>query len=147
MVDPVRVENAEVGAATTNTFFSNSSVTSCWLKVVDTHSYWFTVGDTLWNWALAVTSTHSNSVDYVALLPLVSKLSGADNVGWTRSTGDDGELSQVPCHDTESELDQVTLLVLVDALDVFVGTPGKLALEGVFRGVEENGRESSLVSV
>ena len=69
---------------------------SGWLELVDTLVDWFTVDNTLANWSLSATSSDSNSVDDVALLGLVTELSGLVESAWSVNLVDDGELSVFP---------------------------------------------------
>jgi hypothetical protein len=45
------------------THFSNCLEVTGWLQVVDTMALRFTIGATLGNWALATTTTNSDTVD------------------------------------------------------------------------------------
>lgn len=93
---PVRVEDSKVGASSSNSFLSDGSVGSGWLELVDTLVNWLTVNNTLANWSLSTSSSDSNSVDNVALLCLVTELSGLVDSAWSVNLVDDGELSVFP---------------------------------------------------
>ena len=76
LTNPVGVEDSEVSASSSDSLFSDGSVGSAWLKLVDTLVNWLTVDDTLGDWLLSATSSDSDSVDNISLLGLVTELSG-----------------------------------------------------------------------
>ena len=96
LTNPVRVEDSEVSATSANTLLSNSSVGSGGLELVDTLVDGLAVNNTLGDGSLAATTSDSNSVDNVALLGLVSELSGLIGTGWSVDLVNDGELSVLP---------------------------------------------------
>lgn len=71
-VDPVGVQDSQVGGSSTDSFFRSDSQGLLVLQVVDTLVGWLTVGGTLWNRSLSVTSSNSDSVDDETLLGLVT---------------------------------------------------------------------------
>ena len=66
------------------------------LQLVDTLVDGLTVDDTLGDGSLAATSSDSDSVDHVALLGLVSELSGLVRAAGSVDLVDHGELSILP---------------------------------------------------
>ena len=96
LADPVRVEDSEVSAASSDSLLSNSSVGSARLELVDTLVDGLTVNDTLGDWSLSTTSSDSDSVDHVSLLGLVSELSGLVGTTGSVTLVNDGELSVFP---------------------------------------------------
>ena len=96
LTNPVRVEDSEVSAASSNTFLSDGSVGSVGLELVDTLVNGLAVNDTLGDGSLAASSSDSDSVDHVALLGLVTELSGLVNATGSVDQVDDGELSVLP---------------------------------------------------
>ena len=72
LVDPVGVQDAKVAAALANTLLSNTLETALGLEVVNTLADRFTVGSTLGDGFLAVTTSDTDTVDNVSLLGLVS---------------------------------------------------------------------------
>ena len=96
LANPVRVEDSEVSAASSDSLLSNSSVGSARLELVDTLVDGLTVNDTLGDWSLSTTSSDSDSVDHVSLLGLVSELSGLVGTTWSVTLVNDGELSVFP---------------------------------------------------
>ena len=96
LTNPVRVEDSEVSATSANTLLSNSSVGSGGLELVDTLVDGLAVNNTLGDGSLAATTSDSNSVDNVALLGLVSELSGLIGTGRSVDLVNDWELSVLP---------------------------------------------------
>lgn len=96
LANPVRVEDSEVSAASSDSLLSNSSVGSARLELVDTLIDGLTVNDTLRDWSLSTTSSDSDSVDHVSLLGLVSELSGLVGTTGSVTLVNDGELSVFP---------------------------------------------------
>jgi len=74
LVDPVRVEHSEVHAGTAGSLLCNRSQVANKLKLVDTVVLGLAVYYTLVVGPLPASSAHSNAVDNVALLGLVSEL-------------------------------------------------------------------------
>lgn len=96
LTDPVRVEDSEVSASLSDSVFSDSSVGSLGLELVDTLVNGLSVDDTLANWSLSSSSSDSNSVDDIALLSLVAELSGLVGSRGSGDLVDDGKLSVFP---------------------------------------------------
>lgn len=96
LTNPVRVENSEVSASSADSLFSHSSVRSARLELVDTLVDWLSVDNTLGDWSLSASTSDSDSVDDIALLALVSELSGLVGTGRSVDFVDDGELSVFP---------------------------------------------------
>jgi hypothetical protein len=93
LVDPVRVEDAEVAAAAADTLLGGGLERTRVLELVDTLVHRLAVGVTLGHRALAATTADAHAVDDVALLGLVSEAAGL--VGARRAGGavDDIELT------------------------------------------------------
>ena len=96
LTNPVRVEDSEVSATSSNSLLSNSSVRSAWLKLVDTLVNGLAVNNTLGDGSLTATTSDSNSIDDIALLGLVSELSCLVSSAGSVDLVDDGELSVLP---------------------------------------------------
>ena len=111
LADPVGVEDSEVSASSSDSLFSDSSVRSVGLKLVDTLVDGFTVDNTLGDWLLSATSSDSDSVNDVTLLSLVTELSGLIGSGRSGTFVDDWELSVFPCSHSEDESQNVRLLL------------------------------------
>ena len=96
LTNPVRVENSEVSATSSNSLLSSGSVRSVGLELVDTLVNGLTVDDTLGNGSLTATSSDSDSVDHVSLLCLIAELSGLIGSAGSVNLVNDGELSVLP---------------------------------------------------
>ena len=96
LTNPVRVEDSEVSATSSNSLLSNSSVRSVGLELVDTLVDRLAVNDSLGDGSLTATTSDSNSIDDVALLGLVSELSCLVSSAGSVDHVDDGELSVLP---------------------------------------------------
>ena len=83
LVDPVAVEDSQVGTSLSNTFFGRRSQRSLVFELVDTLVGGLAVGCTLWCWPLATTTSNADTIDDIALFGLVSK--SASFVGTRRS--------------------------------------------------------------
>jgi len=73
LVDPVRVEDAQVSATTSDTLLSSGLERSLVLELIYTMVGGLAVSSTLWHWTLASTTANTNAVDDIALLGLVTK--------------------------------------------------------------------------
>merc|ERR1711939_971705 len=92
LVDPVGVENPKVGG--------------------------FAISSTLWHRSLATTTSHTDTVDHIALLGLVTQTTGLVWSGRSRCAVDDIQLSELPAADSEKESKDIGLLLLVKFFDV-----------------------------
>jgi len=95
LVDPVGVEDAEVGATTTDSFFGGGAEGSLVLELVHTLVGRFTECSTLRHRLLAATTSNTNSVDDIALLGLVAETTSLVWSRGTRSAVDDVQLSEL----------------------------------------------------
>ena len=111
LVDPVRVEDTEVAAATADTLLSNATETALGLEVVDTLADGLAVGSTykiqlqklfpltspskrtLGDLLLAVAAADTDTVDNVALLGLVAETTSLVGARGPRCTVDHSELT------------------------------------------------------
>ena len=96
LVNPVRVEDTKITASATNTLFSYGTKTTLELEVVNTLADGFTVGSTLGDRLLPVTTADTNTIDNISLLSLVAKT--ASLVGARRAGGtvNDVQLAVLP---------------------------------------------------
>ena len=120
LTDPVRVKDSEVFASSSNSLFSDGSVRSVWLELVDTLVDWLTVDNTLGNWSLSSSSSNSDSVDHISLLGLVSELSGLIDSAWSGGSVDDWQLSVFPCSHSEDESENIRLLLSPEFFKILV---------------------------
>jgi hypothetical protein len=95
LVDPVGVEDTQVGASTTDTLFSGGTERSLVLELVHTLVCGLAVGSTLWHWSLTTTTSDTNSVDNITLLGLVTETTGLVGSRRARSAVDDIQLSEL----------------------------------------------------
>lgn len=75
LVDPVRVEDAEIGAAASDTLLGGGAKGALVLQLIDTLVGGLAVGRTLWRRSLAATTADTDAVDDITLLSLVTLLS------------------------------------------------------------------------
>ena len=122
LVDPVGVQDSQVGSATTNSLLSNSSQRSLELQLIDTLVGWLTVGSTLWNRSLSVTTSDSDSVDNETLLGLVTQSSSLVWSSWSWSSVDNVSLSVLPDSDSLQESENIRLLLSLQLCQVLVST-------------------------
>lgn len=96
LTNPVRVEDSQVAASSSNSFLSDGSVGSGRFQLVDTLVNGLSVNNTLGDGLLSATSSNSDSVDDISLLGLVTELSGLIDSAWSVNLVDNGELSVLP---------------------------------------------------
>lgn len=95
LVDPVGVQDTQVGAAAANTLLSSSTQGTLVLELVDTLVGGLAVGGTLGDRALAATAADTDTVDDVALLGLVAETTSLVGAGRARSTVDGVQLAEL----------------------------------------------------
>lgn len=122
LVDPVAVQDTQVGASSSNTLLSGRSERSLVLELVNTLVGRLAVGGTLSRRTLTATSADSASVDDVTLLGLVPKTAGLVRTRWATGAVDDVQLSELPASDSQQESKDIGLLLLVKLFHVFEGT-------------------------
>jgi len=122
LVDPVRVEDTQVSATTTDTLLGGGFEGSLVLELVHTLVGRLAVSSSLWNWLFATSTTNANTVDNVALLGLVSQSAGLVRSGWAGGAVNDIQLAKLPAADTEKESQDIRLLLLLKFFDVLEGT-------------------------
>jgi len=121
LVNPVRVEDAKITAASSNTLLSGASETTLEFEVVNTLADGLAVGGTLGNGLFPVTAADTDTVDEVTLLGLVSKSAGLVGSRWAGSAVDHVQLAVFPAPHAEEETKNIGLLLLVQLADVLVG--------------------------
>ena len=113
LVDPVAVQDTQVGAAATDTLLGGGLERALVLELVHTLVHWLacsiisvsdpatssaylhTVCGTLWHRLLPASSPHTHTVDDIALLGFVSQTASLVGAGWTRGAVDDVELTEL----------------------------------------------------
>lgn len=122
LVDPVRVQDTEIGAAAANTLLSNGLQVAGRLELVHTMAGGLAVNLALGDLALAATAADTDAVDDVALLGLVAETAGLVGARGAAGTVDNVQLTVLPAADTEDETEDIRLLLLVKLFNVLVGT-------------------------
>jgi hypothetical protein len=95
LVDPVGVQDTQVGAAAAHTLLSGGLEGTLVLELVDTVVGGLAVGGTLGDRALATTAADTDAVDNVALLSLVAETAGLVGARGARSTVDGVQLTEL----------------------------------------------------
>lgn len=119
---PVRVEHSEVSAFHTDSGFSDGSVGSGGLELVDTLVDGLSVDLSLGNGSLSATSSNSNSVYNVSLLGLVTELSGLIESAGSGDLVDSGQLSVFPSSHSQNESHDIGLLLSPQLFKILVGS-------------------------
>ena len=99
--NPVGVENTERSETTSSTSLSNGLLGLGVLELVDSMGLWLSVGLSLADWTLSVSSADTDAVDDESLLGTESETAGLLWSGWADDTVDGAQLSVVPRADTE----------------------------------------------
>ena len=89
LVDPVRVENPQVGTPASNTLLSGGLKRTLVLELVDSLVGGFSKSGTLLDWLLASTTSDTDTVDDISLLGLVTETAGLVWARWAGSSVDD----------------------------------------------------------
>lgn len=110
---PVRVEDAHVWTAATNTAFCNDTEGASGLELGDTLGGRFAIDDTVLNWSLAAATANADAVNHKALLGLVAHGAGLVGAGWTGGTVDDSQLTVLPAANAQQKAKNIRLLLLV----------------------------------
>jgi len=122
LVDPVRVEDAEIGAAAADALLGSRLERPLVLELVDTLVGGLAIRGTLGRGPLATTTADTNAVDDITLLGLVPETASLVRTGRAASTVDDLELAKLPAANAHQEAHHVRLLLLLKFLDIFEGT-------------------------
>ena len=95
LVDPVGVEDTEVGAATADTLLSGGLERALVLQLANTLVGGLAVCDTLGHRSLSATTTNTDAVDDEALLGLVTQTAGLVRAAGARGAVDDVQLAKL----------------------------------------------------
>lgn len=95
LVDPVGVQDTQVGATAANTLLSGSTESTLVLELVDTLVGGLAVGGTLGCGPLTATASHTDTVDNITLLGLVSETTSLIGARRTGSTVDSVQLTEL----------------------------------------------------
>jgi hypothetical protein len=115
-------QHAQVGAPTSNTLLSGGPERPLVLELVDTLVGGLSIGGTLRDGLLAVTTANADAVDHIALLRLVTETAGLVGARRTRGTVDDVERAVLPAAYAEQEPKDIGLLLLGDLFNVLEGS-------------------------
>lgn len=122
LVDPVGVEHTEVSASLGGSLLGLGAQRTLPLELVNTLSGGLSVDNTLGGRSLSSSSSHTDSVDHISLLGLVSETAGLVRSGGARSTVDSVQLSVLPAANTQNETQNIALLLAPKFFQVFVST-------------------------
>lgn len=122
LVNPVAVQDTQVGEAATNALLSNGLQVAGRLELVNSLRGGLGHDLTLTDLAFATTAADTDAVDNKALLGLVAQAASLVRAGRARRTVDNLELTVLPAANAEQEAQNVRLLLLVQFLQVLVGT-------------------------
>ena len=95
LVDPVGVQDTQVGAAAADTLLSGGTESALVLELVDTHVGRLTVGGTLRHRPLTATTADTSTVDNIALLGLVAQTTSLVGARRTGSPVDSVQLTEL----------------------------------------------------
>ena len=122
LVDPVRVEDTEISAATSSTLFGQRLQVAVPLQANNTLIGGLTVGATIGDGLLATSTANTNTVDNVSLLGLVAETAGLIGARRSACAVHRGELAVFPCTNTQNKAKGIRLLLLVQLFKILVGT-------------------------
>lgn len=122
LVDPVRVEHAQVRELVAGTLLGHRAQVAFELELVDTVVLGLTVHNTLGVRALAATATDGDTHDDVTLLGLVAETAGLVDTRGAGEAVDHGQLAVLPGAHTQEETQHIRLLSLPELFQVLVGT-------------------------
>jgi len=122
LVNPIGVENAQVGAAAADTLLGGRLEGALVLELVHTLVGGLAIGGTLGDGPLAATTADTDAVDDIALLGLVTKTASLVRTRRTGSTVNDLQGPVLPAADAEEEAKHIGLLLLVEFFNVLEGT-------------------------
>ena len=107
LTNPVGVEDAKVGALSSNAHLSDGLVGLFLLELTDAVVDGLTENDTLADVSLTTTTSNASSVDNVTLGSLVTETVSLVWTGRTAASVDGGELSVLPGSNSEYETEKV----------------------------------------
>jgi hypothetical protein len=107
LVDPVRVEDAEVSGAATDTLLSSGLERALVLELVHTLVGRLAIGGTLGDGPLATTTADADAIDNVALLGLVSQTTSLVGAGRTGGAVNNVKLAELLMHSQQSSTSNI----------------------------------------
>ena len=120
--NPVGVQDAQVTTASSDTFFGQTALAALELEFVDTLTLGLAIDDTLSVVSLAATTANTHAVDDITLLGLIAQASGLIGTRGAGSTMDYWQLTIFPSADSQQETENITLFLLPQFFQVFIGT-------------------------
>lgn len=120
LIHPVRVQHPQITASFSYSLFGGAPEASLELEVVDTLTDGFTIGGTLGNVFLAVSTAHSDTVDDVPLLGLVTETAGLVRTRWSGCAMNDVQLAIFPASHAKQETEDIRLLFFIQFTNVLV---------------------------
>jgi hypothetical protein len=128
LVDPVRVEYAQVGKFASSLLFSDGLLITLSLDLSDTLVLGLTVNHTTVVGALTSSTADTASNYDVTLLGLVTETVSLIGTSGTVDAGDFGALTVFPGADTKKETKGITLLVTPELFHIFIATHLELCM-------------------
>jgi len=122
LIDPIRVEDTEVGAATSHTLLCDLSEVYASLHLVDSLALGLSVHDAFRDGLLSASSSHSDSNDDEALLGFVPQSTSFVWSSRSRRSVYHFSLSVFPASNSKKESKDVRLLSSVELLKIFIST-------------------------
>lgn len=122
LVDPVAVQDTQVGEAATDALLSHRLQIAGRLELVDSLRGGLGGDLTLADLAFATTAADTDAVDDDTLLGLVAETAGLVRARRTGRTVANLQLTVLPAADAEEEAHHIRLLLLVQFFQILVGT-------------------------
>lgn len=122
LVDPVRVQDTQVGVTASSLFLGNRLKVALELQLVNTLVLGLTEDHTTVILSLTSSTANTGTDDNVSLLGFVSKTVGLFGTGRTVACQDVGSLTVFPSSNTRQESEGVRLLVAPNFFHVLVST-------------------------
>ena len=128
LVDPVRVQHAQVPASATDSLLRHGAQVAVELELVDPLVLGLTVHDALPVRALAASAAHGDAVNDEPLLRFVSKTVCFVRAGRLRNAPELGQLTVFPCAYAQEETHDIALLLAPELFHILVATHVVLVL-------------------
>ncbi len=72
LVDPIRVQHAQIETSTGNSFFSSRTQRTLVFELIDSLRSWLSVHLSFGHWSLSSTTSHTDTINHKSLLSLVT---------------------------------------------------------------------------
>lgn len=133
LVDPVRVEHAQVATFPAHALLGDGALVAGKLELSNTLVLGLTVLDALLHRALPATAAHAHAVHDVSLLRLVADTARLVRTSRPRRAVDGRQLAVLPGPDAAQEAQHIALLVAPELLEILVGTHDALSYDDASR--------------